>query len=329
MKTVLSGIKPTGDLTLGNYIGGMKHWAAMSQEGGVEHFFFIPDLHALNARPEPKQLNYDTRSMVAWLLAAGVDPEKSYIFAQSQVPAHAELSAILSNYTTMGELSRMTQYKDKAQKAGETGQLVGLFIYPVLMAADILLYDATEVPVGDDQKQHVELTRDVATRFNNLYGASFTVPDALIPKQGARIMNMQDPTKKMSKSDTDDGGSIYLTDDAKTIEKKVMRAVTDSGSVVSSGADKPALSNLLVIYSELSGKSVPELEEQYAGKGYGDFKTDLAALVVGTMEPIQKKHDLLMDEGKEIDLALERGRKRANEVANAKLAEIKAKIGLI
>jgi tryptophanyl-tRNA synthetase len=333
MKRIVSGIKPTGDLTLGNYIGAMKHWAAMSHEEGVEHFFFMANLHALNARPEPKQLHYDTRSMVAWLLASGVDPQKSYVFVQSQVPAHSELANILNNFTTVGELNRMTQYKDKAQKSGEEGQLVGLYNYPVLMAADVLLYDATQVPVGDDQKQHVELMRDVATRFNNIYGDTFVVPDAVIAKQGARIMNLQDPTKKMSKTDIDDGGSIYLTDDAKTIEKKVMRAVTDSGSVVAAAEDKPALTNLLVIFSELSGKTIAELQEHFAGQNYGDFKKELAELIISVLEPIQKKHTQIMNsDGKDkshIDAALEHGWWRASELSNAKLGEVKEKLGLV
>jgi tryptophanyl-tRNA synthetase len=333
MKRIVSGIKPTGDLTLGNYIGAMKHWAALSQEEGVEHFFFMANLHALNARPEPKQLHHDTRSMVAWLLACGVDPQKSYIFVQSQVPAHSELANVLNNFTTVGELNRMTQYKDKAKKSGEEGQLVGLYNYPVLMAADVLLYDATQVPVGDDQKQHVELTRDIATRFNNIYGDTFTIPEAVIAKQGARVMNLQDPTKKMSKSDVDDGGSIYLTDDAATIRKKITRAVTDSGSVVASGDDKPALTNLLVIYSELVGKSISEIEEMYAGKGYGDFKKDLAELVVKILEPIQTKHAKMMEADKKdkthIDGVLEHGWWRASELSNAKLGDVKEKLGLV
>ena len=333
MKRIVSGIKPTGDLTLGNYIGAMKHWAAMSHEEGVEHFFFMANLHALNSRPDPKQLHYDTRSMVAWLLATGMDPQKSYIFVQSQVPAHSELTTILNNYTTVGELNRMTQYKDKSQKSGEEGQLVGLYNYPVLMAADVLLYDGVEVPVGDDQKQHVELMRDIATRFNNLHGDTFTVPTAVVAKQGARIMNLQDPTKKMSKSDVEDGGSIYLTDDASVIEKKIMRAVTDSGSAVSAGEDKPALTNLLVIFSELSGNAISDIEEKYAGQGYGEFKKDLAELIIATLEPIQKKHNQIMSaDGKDkshIDQALEHGWWRASELSNAKLSEVKEKLGLV
>ena len=330
MKRVLSGVKPTGELTLGNYIGAMKRWGQMSADQSAEHFFFVPNLHALTVRPEPKLLRHNSRSAVAWLLASGVDHDHSYIFMQSQVPAHSELMWILNNYTTIGELNRMTQFKDKAGKAGADGQLVGLYDYPVLMAADILLYDADEVPVGEDQKQHVELTRDIATRFNNIHGDTFKVPEPTVAKEGARIMNLQDPTKKMSKSDSDDSGNILLNDDEKTVTKKIMRAVTDSGSTVASGPDKPALTNLLVIMSVLGGKPVTELEEKYAGAGYGQFKQDLAELTVETLKPLQKTHASLMREGNDkIDKALEHGWWRASELANAKLAQVKEVLGLL
>jgi tryptophanyl-tRNA synthetase len=249
---------------------------------------------------------------------------------QSQLPAHSELMWILNNFTTLGELNRMTQFKDKAAKAGPEGQLVGLYDYPVLMAADILLYDADEVPVGEDQKQHVELTRDIATRFNNIYGETFKVPLPTVQGEGARIMNLQDPTKKMSKSDADDSGNILLDDDEKLIEKKVMRAVTDSGSQVVAGPDKPALTNLLTIMSVLSGKSVETLQEKYTGKGYGDFKKDLAELVVNTIKPLQHTHKQMMKEGNDkIDKALEHGWWRASELANAKLGQVKEILGLL
>jgi tryptophanyl-tRNA synthetase len=330
VKRVLSGIKPTGELTLGNYLGAMKRWGEMSADPEREHFFFVPNLHALTVRPDPEVLHRDSRSAVAWLLACGVDHDHSYIFMQSQIPAHAELMWILTNYTTVGELNRMTQFKDKAQKGGAEGQLVGLYAYPVLMAADILLYDADEVPVGDDQKQHVELTRDIATRFNNIHGEVFKVPQPTVQTEGARIMNLQDPTRKMSKSDTDDSGNILLTDDERVIEKKIIRAVTDSGSQVAAGADKPALTNLLVIMSILGGKPIPELEEKYAGRGYGEFKQDLAQLVVESLRPLQHKHKQLMNDGNEkIDKALEHGWWRASELANAKLAQIKELLGLL
>ncbi len=330
MKRVVSGIKPTGDLTLGNYLGAMKRWGEMSADPEREHFFFVPNLHALTVRPDPDELKRNSRSAVAWLLACGVDHDHSYIFMQSQVPAHSELTWILNNYTTVGELNRMTQFKDKASKGGSEGQLVGLYDYPVMMAADILLYDADEVPVGEDQKQHVELTRDIATRFNNIHGDTFRMPAPTVQAAGARIMNLQDPTRKMSKSDTDDSGNILLSDDEKVIEKKILRAVTDSGSQVASGADKPALTNLLVIMSLLTGKLIPELEEKYAGRGYGEFKQDLADVVVHALKPLRESHEQYMREGNEkIDKALEHGWWRASELANAKLGQVKELLGLI
>jgi tryptophanyl-tRNA synthetase len=330
VKRVVSGVKPSGSLTLGNYLGAMKRWGEMSADPTKEHFFFVPNLHALTSRPEPKALRHDSRAAVAWLLASGVNHDHSYIFMQSQVPAHTELTWILNNYTTVGELNRMTQFKDKARKGGAEGQLVGLYDYPVMMAADILLYDADEVPVGEDQKQHVELTRDIATRFNNLHGDVFRVPQPTVQTEGARIMNLQDPTKKMSKSDLDDAGNILLADEPSVIERKVMRAVTDSGSQVASGPDKPALTNLLAIMSVLSGKSIEELEQAYAGKGYGHFKQDLAELVVSTLKPLQHAYTQYMKEGNErIDKALEHGWWRASEIANAKLAAVKEVLGLL
>jgi tryptophanyl-tRNA synthetase len=330
VKRVVSGIKPTGELTLGNYLGAMKRWGQMSADPNREHFFFVPNLHALTARPDPDVLRRDSRSAVAWLLACGVDHDHSYIFMQSQVPAHAELMWILNNYTTVGELNRMTQYKDKVAKGGSDGQLVGLYDYPVLMAADILLYDADEVPVGEDQKQHIELTRDIATRFNNLHGDIFKIPLPTVQTEGARIMNLQDPTSKMSKSSLDDSGNVLLKDDEKLIHKKISRAVTDSGSSIEAGATKPALTNLLAIMSILSGKGVAELEEKYAGRGYGEFKDDLAEEVVRTLKPLQHTHEQLMREGNDkIDKALEHGWWRASELANAKLAQVKDVLGLL
>ncbi len=330
MKRVVSGIKPTGELTLGNYLGAMKRWGEMSADPEREHFFFVPNLHALTARPDPDDLRRDSRAAVAWLLACGVDHDHSYIFMQSQVPAHSELTWILNNYTTVGELNRMTQFKDKALKQGSEGQLVGLYDYPVLMAADILLYDPDEVPVGEDQKQHVELTRDIATRFNNIHGETFKIPLPTVQAEGARIMNLQDPTKKMSKSDQDDSGNILLGDDEKAIEKKILRAVTDSGSQVASGPDKPALTNLLVIMSILEGKSIEELEQKYAGRGYGEFKQDLAEVVTRALRPLRHTHEQLMKEGNErIEKALEHGWWRASELANAKLAQMKELLGLL
>lgn len=329
MKRVLSGIKPSGDVTLGNYLGSMRRWADMSESQEAQNFFFIPNLHALNGRPEPAELLGQTLNAVAWLVAAGINPEKSAIFVQSQVPAHAELQWVLNNYVTFGELSRMTQFKDKAQKVGPEGQLAALFNYPVLMAADILLYDADEVPIGDDQKQHVELTRDIASRFNNLYGATFKVPEPTLPSLGARIMNLANPEIKMSKSDEDNSGCILLSDSPDLIKQKIMRAVTDSGSTISAADDKPAVTNLLVIYSLLAEKPVAQLEEDYVGKGYGDFKADLAELVVSSLQPLQAKFEELRQNDDELSQVLQAGLEVAIPIAEAKIADVKAKVGLL
>lgn len=330
MKRIVSGVKPTGDLHLGNYLGAVSRWAQMSQDPNLELLFFVPNLHALNGRPDPKELTLKTRSAVAWQMAAGVDTSRASIFVQSQVPAHSELTWILNNFVTVGELNRMTQFKDKSRKLGPEGQLVGLYDYPVLMAADILLYDADEVPTGDDQKQHVELTRDIASRFNNLYGATFKVPAVSVASTGARIMDLQDPTKKMSKSDEDLSGCILMADDLEVARKKVMRAVTDSGSQVAAADDKPALTNLLQIYATLSGESVPALEAKYAGRGYGEFKKDLADVVASSLEPLQRKFAELMDPAnKKVDEVIEAGRQKAVSLAEPKLAQVKSKLGLL
>jgi len=322
-------VKPTGDVTLGNYLGAMKRWGEMSADTDLECLFFVPDLHALNIRPSADDLRMKTRSAVAWLLACGVNPDKAVIFKQSEVPAHSELTCILNNYTTLGELNRMTQFKDKSQKSGAEGQLVGLYDYPVLMAADILLYDVEEVPVGEDQKQHVELTRDIAERFNNIHGRTFVVPKPTIQATGARIMDLQDPTKKMSKSDADQSGCILLADNVDVISRKIKRAVTDSGTVVEAGDDKPALTNLLAIYSLISGKEVSEIVADYVGRGYGDFKSDLADLVVGAIAPLQGTHDKYMADAVAIDAVLARGREFAQGVAGAKIYAVKQRIGLV
>lgn len=329
MKRIISGIKPTGDPTLGNYIGAMKRWGEMAADSSREHFFFVPDMHALTVRPDPDELRRLNRAVVAWLIAVGANQPTSYIFAQSHVPAHAELCWVLNNYTTVGELNRMTQFKDKAQKRGAEGQLVGLYDYPVLMAADILLYDADEVPVGDDQKQHVELTRDIATRFNNIHGDVFRVPQPVLPPEGARIMDLQDPTKKMSKSDEDLSGCLLMADSPDVLRRKVMRAVTDSGSTIEAVDTKPAITNLLVMYSVLSGVEISELQERYVGKGYGDFKNDLADLVVEKLTPLQRRYEeLLSAENPEVDTVLARGRERAMELSTKKIEAVYSVVGL-
>lgn len=328
-KRVLSGIKPTGQVQLGNYLGAMKRWA--DEQGDRENIYFVPNLHALTIRPNPEELNLQSKQAVSWLLSMGVDPDKhdSIIFMQSQVPAHAELAWVLDNFVTMGELGRMTQFKDKSQKAGSDGQLVGLFNYPTLMAADILLYDVDEVPVGEDQKQHVELTRDIATRFNNLYGATFKIPEPTMPKLGSRIMDLQDPTKKMSKSDDDSSGCIFLTDSVDQIRTKIMRAVTDSGSTIQTSDAKPAVSNLLQIYSLLADKPISELEQDYTGKGYGDFKRDLADLTISVIEPLQQAFSEFMNDESKLTVLLNQGSDKAKSMANAKLSDVYTRLGLL
>ncbi len=328
-KRVLSGIKPTGQVQLGNYLGAMRRWA--SEQENRENLYFVPNLHALTIRPNPDELMQQSRAAVAWLLAMGVDPDKydSIIFMQSKVPAHSELTWILNNYVTMGELSRMTQFKDKSQKLGPEGQVVGLFDYPVLMACDILLYDADEVPVGEDQKQHIELTRDIASRFNNLYGATFKLPEPTLPVLGARIMDLQYPDRKMSKSDEDTSGCIFLTDTVDEITTKLKRAVTDSGKSIQASDDKPALTNLLQIYALLEGSTIEVVEGEHIGRSYGEFKTDLADLAVNTIKPLQDKFNKLMSEGDEISSVIEQGSAKANELAEKKLMEVKSKLGLL
>lgn len=326
MKRVLSGIKPSGDVTLGNYLGAMRRWAR--EQDGRENFYFIPNLHALNGRPDPHALMQNSLAAASWLIAMGVDAAKSSIFMQSQIPAHSELMWILTNFVTMGELNRMTQFKDKAAKGGSEGQLAALYCYPVLMASDILLYSPDEVPVGEDQRQHVELTRDIATRFNNLYGPVFKVPTPTIGENGARIMDLQDPTKKMSKSDADATGCILLSDSPQLIERKIMRAVTDSGSVIQASKDKPAITNLLTILSLVTGSSIGELELQYAGKGYGDFKQGLVAAVVTELQPVQQNYSKIIDEQLMLP-ALEAGRQKATMIATAKLEQVKTALGVL
>lgn len=330
MKRILSGIQPSGDVQLGNYLGAMKRWGELAQKSGDECFFFVPNLHALTSRHEARELAERTMAAVAWLLAVGIDYRRSYVYVQSMIPEHSELTWILSNYVGFGDLSRMTQFKDKSQKAGSDGQGAGLFLYPVLMAADILLYDVDEVPVGDDQVQHVELTRDIAERFNHHHGPVFKVPKATIQKAGARIMDLQNPTKKMSKSDGQaNAGCIFLTDSSDTIASKIKRAVTDSSGQVRFSKDQPAVSNLLTIYSLLSEKSIETIEKQYHDKGYKDLKDDLAELVVTKLAPVQERYQELMADRDQLISIAQEGSERAQRLAQAKLLEVKAALGLI
>lgn len=334
MKRILSGIRANSEPTLGNYLGALKPWvsAVSSTQNNasdeIEYFFFIPNLHSLTNR-DAVSLRSNTLSNVAWFVAAGIDPGAVTLFAQSQVSAHSELAWIFNNYVTMGELSRQTQFKDKARKAGTEGQLVGLFTYPTLMAADILLYDADEVPVGGDQKQHVELARDIAERFNNLYGPTFRLPAAVLPQAGARVMNLQNPHEKMSKSDTDQSGNILLTDSSDEIRAKIKRAVTDSGNEVKAHADKPAMNNLLEIFAASTNKQIPDIESEYVGRGYGDFKSDLAEAVVTHLAPIQERHAELLTDQNQLLTILETGREKASVLAEEKLSQVKILLGIL
>ena len=324
MDNILSGIKPTGQLTLGNYIGAIKNFVKVQNEG--ESFLFIADLHALTLPIEPQTLHDNSRDIAAFYLAAGLNPDKTNIFLQSDVPAHSELAIVLQNYLYMGELSRMTQFKDKSAKMKEEAIGLGLFTYPVLMAADIVLYDSKRIPVGEDQVQHVELARDLVKRFNNRYGDTLVMPKAEVAKVGARIMSLSDPTKKMSKSDPK--GDIYLKDSVEVIRKKIMSAVTDMEARVHYDVEKqPGVSNLMTIMSSLTGKSFEQIEKEFEGKGYGDFKRAVADVVVNELTPFKERYEQIIKSGK-VDEVLAKGAKRANEIASKTLARVQKAVGL-
>ncbi|EZP78808.1 tryptophanyl-tRNA ligase [Parageobacillus genomosp. 1] len=324
MKTSFSGIQPSGVITLGNYIGAMRQFLELQHEYNC--YFCIVDQHAITVPQDPKELQKNIRSLAALYLAVGIDPNKATLFIQSEVPAHAQAGWMLQCIAYIGELERMTQFKDKS--AGKEAVSAGLLTYPPLMAADILLYKTDIVPVGEDQKQHIELTRDLAERFNKRYGEIFTIPEPRIPKIGARIMSLADPMKKMSKSDPNKKAFITLLDDAKTIEKKIKSAVTDSEGVIRYDKEKkPGISNLLNIYSILANKTIEELEQEYAGKGYGVFKADLAQVIIDTLTPIQEKYyDLL--ESSTLDQVLDEGAEKANKTATEMLEKMEQAMGL-
>ena len=325
MKRMLSGIKPTGQLTLGNYIGALRNFVKYQDD--YEMIVFIANLHCITEYQDPEDLRKNLTDAVALYLACGLDPEKATIFLQTDVPAHAELGYIMACNTYLGELNRMTQFKDRMAK-GEKNMTAGLYSYPCLMAADILLYDANYVPVGEDQKQHVELTRDIAQRFNNKYGDTFVVPEPLIAKVGARIMSLSDPSKKMSKSEETNKGCIYLLDDLKAARKKIMSAVTDSiGIIQLDKENQPGLYNLIEIASSLSGRSMEDIVEQFKDQGYGKLKGYVADVVCETLEKIQIKYNEII-ESKQLEKVLNEGAKKASKMADAKLEEVKAKIGL-
>lgn len=324
MKKILTGLKPSGELTLGSLIGGIRQTVRIQDE--YDSFIFVPDLHAITVKQEPEVLRERIKKNVALYIASGVDPLKNTIYLQSENLYHTNLSWVLECTTYMGEASRMTQYKDKSSK-GES-VTVGLFTYPILMASDILLYDADLVPVGIDQKQHVELARNIAERFNKTYGETFKVPEPLIPEVGAKIMDLQDPTKKMSKSDETYKGVILLLDDEKTIRKKIMSAVTDSESKVYYDPDnKPGISNLLTIYSSLKNITIKETEEHFKDYNYGNLKKEVADVVVEVLLDIQQKYTEIISSGK-IDEILDKGKERTNKLAKEKLEDIFNKVGL-
>jgi len=326
---VLSGCQPSGELTIGNYLGALKQWVNM--QDSHQCYYMLVDQHAITVRPDAEALRKATLDGLALYLACGVDPQKSTIFIQSHVPEHAQLSWVLNCYTQMGELNRMTQYKDKSQKS-EANMNAGLFTYPVLMAADILLYNADVVPVGDDQKQHLELSRDIATRFNNIYGDVFTVPEPFIPQSGARVMSLQDPTKKMSKSDTNPGNFVGLLEDPKKITKKIKRAVTDSDELARiyfDVAEKPGVSNLLSLLSSVTGNSVESLVPQYEDKMYGHLKGDVADAVVALLEPIQARYHEYREDQEFLNKVMREGADKASERASKILASVYDAVGFI
>ena len=326
-KVILSGIQATGDLHLGHYIGVLKRFVEMQEE--FDCYYMIANLHALTVRRDPKELKENVYKLLASYIAAGLDPDKSTIFLQSQVHEHAELGWVLDCYTYMGELSRMTQYKDKSSKHADNIN-AGLFTYPSLMAGDILLYQADLVPTGEDQKQHVELTRDLAERFNKLYGETFKIPKPFIEKVGARVMGLQDPTSKMSKSSTIPNDTILLIDTPEEIMKKVKKAVTDSDGIVKYDEDnKPGISNLMEIYGIITKKTLDEIEKEFDGQGYGNFKVAVAEAIIKELEPFRNKYNELMANPSYLEEIYNKGAKKASEVASKTLKDVYEKIGII
>jgi tryptophanyl-tRNA synthetase len=326
---VLSGIQPTGDsMQLGNYLGAVKNWVAM--QDGYDAFYCVVDLHSITLDPpEPDVLRQRTRIVAAQLLAAGLDPDRCALFVQSHLPEHPQLSWVLECITGFGEANRMTQFKDKSAKSGADRQRVGLFTYPILQAADILLYQANLVPIGEDQRQHLELTRDLAQRFNARYGETFVVPDAYIPKAAAKILDLQDPTAKMSKS-RPDAGTIYLSDEPELIKRKIRRAVTDNdGEVRFDPENKPGLSNLLAIHAAFTNASVPDVEKAFAGQGYGAVKDAVADSVISFAQPFAARTRQLLDDPAELDRILAHGAERARTVAGATVSDAYAKVGFL
>ncbi|MBM6716929.1 tryptophan--tRNA ligase [Gemmiger formicilis] len=326
-KRILSGIQPTGTPTLGNYLGALRNWALL--QNSYDCLYMVADLHALTVRQVPADLRRNSRALTALLLAVGIDPKEHILFVQSHVPAHCELSWILACNTQFGELSRMTQFKDKSAKHPDNVN-GGLFTYPVLMASDILIYNADLVPVGQDQTQHLELARDIAGRFNNIYGETFVLPEGYVPAAGAKVMSLSEPTKKMSKSDPNVNSFILMTDDKDTIVRKFKRAVTDSdGMVHFDTANKPGVSNLMTIYAAFTGKTMPEIEAEFAGKGYGDFKMAVAETTVDAICPVQEELQRIQADKAYVDGVLKDGAERAARLANRTVSKVHRKVGLL
>ena len=325
-KTLFSGMQATGNLTLGNYLGALKNWVTISDD--YQTFFSVVDMHSITVRQDPAELRKRARTLLTLYIAAGLDPEKNCIYYQSHVSGHAELAWILNCFTYMGELNRMTQFKDKAAKHADNIN-AGLFTYPVLMAADILLYQADVVPVGIDQMQHLELTRDIAIRFNNIYGDVFTVPEAYIGKAGAKIMSLQDPAKKMSKSDENPNGSIYLMDDPDTIIRKCKRAVTDSEGIILYRDEQPGVKNLIDIYCACTGKTPAEVEKEFDGKGYGDFKPAVAEAVIEELRPIQERFRQFIGDKAYLEQCYKDNAPKAQRIARKTLQKVMKKVGYL
>ncbi|OPJ56889.1 tryptophan--tRNA ligase [Alkalithermobacter paradoxus] len=325
-KIIFSGAQPSGNLTLGNYIGALKNWVALQEDYNC--YYCIVDLHAITVPQEPKNLRKNSLEVLAQYIASGLDPQKNTIFIQSHVSAHTELAWILNSMCYMGELNRMTQFKEKSSK-NEANLNAGLFTYPVLMASDILLYQTDLVPVGEDQKQHLELARNLAQRFNNRYSDTFKVPEPYIGKVGARIMSLQDPTKKMSKSDENVNAYIGLVEDSDVISKKIKRAVTDSLNEVKYRDEQPGIKNLIGIYSNLSGKSISEIELMYEGRGYGDFKNDLAEVVVESLRPVREKYEDLLKNKDYLESIYAQGADKAEKAARKTLRKVYKKVGFV
>lgn len=325
-KRLFSGVQPSGRITLGNYLGALSNWTTLQDE--YECIFSIVDMHAITVPQNPKELRENALLLLAQYLAIGIDPQKSTIFIQSHVPEHAELSWVLSTMTYMGELNRMTQYKEKSQKNSDNLN-AGLFTYPVLMAADILLYCTDLVPVGADQKQHLELARDLANRFNHRYSDTFPVPEGFFPKVAARVMSLQEPNKKMSKSDANENGFISLLDEHDVIIKKIKRAVTDSVGIVQYNDEQAGIKNLLEIYSKMTGESIESIVAKYDGKGYGDFKQDTAEIVAEGLRPVREKTKELLSDKTYLEAVYREGAEKAEAIARKTLRKVHKKIGFL